>query len=145
MIAISACLAGIPCRYDGRSKPHAACQAMLLAEGALLVCPECLGGLPTPRPPAELPGGSAQDVWEGKRPILNREGQDVTEAYMAGAQRLLALCQRQEITEVWLKAKSPACGCGKVYDGSYSGRLVDGDGLAAALLKRNGIRVICVD
>ena len=66
MIAISACLAGLPCRYDGKSKPNAACQAVLLAEGALLVCPECMGGLPTPRPPAELSLGSAQDVWEGK-------------------------------------------------------------------------------
>lgn len=145
MIAISACLAGIPCRYDGKSKPNASCRAALLANGALLVCPECMGGLPTPRPPAELPGGSAQDVLEGKKPIINREGQDVTQAYLAGAQRLLELCQRQGVDEVWLKAKSPACGCGSVYDGSYSGRLVDGDGLAASLLKRHGIRVVSIE
>lgn len=131
-ILISACLLGHACRYDGRSKP---CQKVLdLSRGADLVpfCPECMGGLPTPRPPAELRGDGA----------VNAEGQDVTAQYRKGAEEALRLCNVLGITKAILKAKSPSCGKGAVYDGSFSRTLIPGDGITAALLSAHGIEVL---
>ena len=145
MIAMSACLAGIPCRYDGKEKGCAACRERILQGDVVLVCPEVMGGLPIPRPPAELPGGDAEAVWEGRSRITNREGRDVTEQYLRGAEKILNLCREHNIREVWLKAKSPACGCGAVYDGSFQGRLTRGDGILAALLRKENITVVTVD
>jgi uncharacterized protein YbbK (DUF523 family) len=131
MIIVSACLAGVNCRYDGGSKP---CEAViqLVAQGtALPVCPEQLGGLPTPRPPAEQQGVS----------IVTCEGVDVSAQFRRGAQEALKIARLAGASTAILKARSPSCGCGRVYDGTFSGRLVDGDGIFARLCLEAGIRV----
>ncbi len=131
-VLVSACLLGLSCRYDGCSKP---CEKVLkLAESRTLIpfCPEIFGGLPTPRPPAECRDGR----------VINCRGADVTAAYRKGAAEALRLCRILGCKTAVLKAKSPACGCGRIYDGSFSGHLTAGDGIAAALLKENGIAVL---
>ena len=130
-ILVSACLLGCPTRYDGASKPSEA--LLRLAENNVMipVCPEQLGGLPTPRTPAE---------WRGGR-VVTKDGRDVTEAYQKGAQAALELCLREGCTAALLKERSPACGSGRIYDGTFTHTLIPGDGAAAELLKKNGIRV----
>ncbi len=130
--AVSACLCGLPTRYDGAAKPVPPHLQDLLDRGEVLpVCPEQLGGLPTPRPPSEICGTR----------VINCEGSDVTAAYRRGAEAVLALCREHGITRAILKANSPACGCRRVYDGTFSRTLVAGRGIAAALLEDNGITV----
>ena len=130
-LLISACLLGVPCRYDGASKPCAALE--LLAERFVFVpvCPEQLGGLPTPRVPAERRGDS----------VMTRDGRNVTENYRLGANEALRIARIAGCKRALLKAKSPSCGCGRIYDGTHSGTLTDGDGVTAELLKENGIEV----
>ena len=141
LLLISACLVGIPCRYDGGSCPHDQLQALAARGDVLPLCPEVLGGLPTPRSPTEIQGGDGGDVLEGRAWVVNIEGKDVTTEFLAGAQKALRVAQRWGIKEAILKARSPSCGVGQIYDGSFSGRLVEGDGVTAALLKREGIIV----
>lgn len=133
-ILVSRCLLGDPCRYDGKSKPAPALEALRRSGHTLIpVCPEILGGLPTPRPPAELqPDGR----------VINRAGEDVTAQYGAGAQAALALARREGCTLAILKAKSPSCGSRQIYDGRFTGALIPGRGVAARLLAEAGIRVI---
>ena len=131
-LIISACLLGEPCRYDGKSKP---CQDIQKLKGDYLflpVCPECMGGLPTPRPPAEL-------QWDGR--VVNREGIDVTAQYRKGAERVLEIAQREGCEIALLKEKSPSCGKGMIYDGSFTGTLISGNGVCVDLLTQNGIKV----
>ena len=127
---ISACLLGACCRYDGASKAHPL--AALLAERHTLVpvCPEQLGGLPTPRPPAERRGGR----------VVTQSG-DVTEQYLRGAEETLKLCKLLGCEAAVLKERSPSCGRGQVYDGAFSGTLTAGDGVTAELLAAHGIPV----
>ena len=129
-ILISACLLGACCRYDGASKAHPL--AALLAERNTLVpvCPEQLGGLPTPRPPAERRGGR----------VVTQSG-DVTEQYLRGAEETLKLCKLLGCEAAVLKERSPSCGRGQVYDGTFSGTLTAGDGVTAELLAAHGILV----
>jgi uncharacterized protein YbbK (DUF523 family) len=138
---VSACLTGIPCQYDGGSCPYDQLQALATQGDVLPLCPEVLGGLSTPRPPAEIQGGDGWDVLGGRAWVVNIEGKDVTAEFLAGAQKALRVARRWGIKEAILKAHSPSCGVGQIYDGSFSGRLVEGDGVTAALLKREGIIV----
>lgn len=132
-ILISACLLGAPCRYDGRSKPCNAVNELKRTYDLIPVCPEVLGGLPTPRPPAEvMPNGL----------IVNREGTDVTAQYRAGAEAALRIARQHGCRYAVLKEKSPSCGKGRIYDGSFTGTLIDGDGVTVRLLKENGTRII---
>lgn len=131
-ILVSACLLGTPCRYDGKSKP---CKAVALLEGKyhlVPVCPEELGGLPTPRLPSEIQGNR----------VIRCDGHDVTEEYKRGAEMALALAKEQGIKRAILKSKSPSCAKHLIYDGTYSGVLVLGQGVTAKLLIENGIRVL---
>lgn len=128
---VSACLAGIPCRYDGGCSPFAPVVRLVESGQALPVCPEQLGGLPTPRVPAEIRNGR----------VLTRDGVDVTEAFLRGARKALQLARQCGATEAVLKARSPSCGCGPVYDGTFSRKLVPGKGLFAALLLEEGLAV----
>ena len=133
-ILVSRCLLGEPCRYDGKSKPVEAL-LYLAVNGVVLVpvCPEVDGGLPTPRPPAEIqPDGR----------VVNWEGQDVTAEYRKGAQHALETARKYGCTVAVLKEKSPSCGNCRVYDGSFTGTLIDGQGVTAELLARHGIRVL---
>ena len=134
-VAISACLLGAPVRYDGGSKPVS--EVLELAEkvDVVRVCPETASGLPVPRPPAEQLGGR----------VLLADGRDVTAEFDLGAQRSLDAVRRSPVRLAVLKAKSPSCGVGLVYDGTYSGRLVPGQGVFAARLEREGICVVTED
>lgn len=141
MVIVSACLLGMDCRYDGKSKPDRELIARLLKEGVVPVCPEQLGGLCTPRPPAEIVGGDGEAVLGGTARVINREGADVTGNYVRGAEQVLALAGRLGIKTAYLKSNSPSCGFGRI---RRQGRLVGGKGVCAALLSQHGIEVICV-
>lgn len=141
-ILVSRCLLGEPVRYDGGAQGPHALLARWQGEGRVVpVCPELAGGLPTPRPPAEIPGGQGAAVLAGERRVLTVEGADVTAAFMAGAQQALALVRRHAIRLALLKSRSPSCGNLQTYDGSFSGRRVAGEGVTAALLRQAGVRV----
>ena len=131
-ILISACLLGQACRYDGCSKPCDKAVRLSETDEPIPFCPEQAGGLPTPRPPAEIQDGR----------VVNAEGRDVTKEYRKGAEEALRLCRTLGITKAVLKAKSPSCGKGAVYDGSFSKTLREGNGITADLLSANGIEVI---
>ncbi len=132
MILVSACLAGVPCRMDGKSKPCREIAELVAAGEAVMVCPEVMGGLPTPRVPSE--------ILEGR--VVNREGRDVTEAFAKGAEKALAVCRENGCTAAILKARSPSCGKGEVYDGHFTRTLVPGNGIFAQRLLAEGIRVM---
>lgn len=139
--AISACMAGIPCRFDGQAKPTRTALELVERDEAILVCPEEMGGLPTPRRPVEIVGGDGEDVLLGHAKVLTADGEDVTAQYVAGAKKAADVVEDSKVNSALLKSKSPACGCSRIYDGSHSGTLVDGVGVFAAELKRRGIRV----
>ncbi len=143
MIIVSACLAGIRCRYDGGTRPDPKITEMVRMGEAIPVCPEVLGGLPVPRDPAELTG-SGEQVLDGQAKAVTRSGKDVTQAFLRGAQETLRKCREYGATTAILSPNSPSCGCGSIYDGSFTHTLVKGDGVTSALLKRNGIHV-CVN
>jgi uncharacterized protein YbbK (DUF523 family) len=139
---VSACLLGICTRYDGGCFPIP-CLIELAARGlAVPVCPEVAGGLPVPRPPAEIVGGDGQAVLDGQARVLTIDGQDVTRAFLSGARQALETAQRLGIRQAVLKENSPSCGRRRIYDGTFSDRLVSGQGVAAVLLQRNGITVL---
>ena len=133
MIIVSACLAGYRCRYDGKIVPDEEIVALIKSGGAIPVCPEMMGGLPCPRVPAER-------TEDGLR-VVTREGKDVTEAFTSGAKEALRMAKLYGCEKAILKAKSPSCGCGQIYDGTFSGTLREGDGVTAELFKENGITV----
>jgi uncharacterized protein YbbK (DUF523 family) len=131
-ILVSACLLGLPCRYDGTGKADERLFALAKTHLLIPVCPEQLGGLPTPRPSAERYGAR----------VITRDERDVTTAFTKGADQVLFLAQLYGCQIAILKANSPSCGSGQVYDGTFSGRLVPGDGLTAALLKQHGLTLL---
>lgn len=140
MILVSACLTGQACRYDGGAFARAPEIARLLAEGrALPVCPEVLGGLPTPRPPAEIQGGDGTDVLAGTARIRRADGTDVTDAFQAGAEATLEIARAHGATAAILKSCSPSCGVKQIHDGAFAGGLVPGMGLTAAMLAAAGL------
>lgn len=130
-ILISACLLGVCCRYDGESKPIMQTVALMERYHLIPVCPEQLGGLSTPREPSERQDGA----------VRTKSGTDVTAQYRRGAEQALHLARLYGCRAAVLKEHSPSCGSGEIYDGTFSGRLMPGDGVTAALLKENGIAV----
>ena len=134
-ILVSACLLGVCCRYDGESKPNEKVIALREKYTLIPICPEVDGGLSTPRTPSERVG----DL------VLMRDGKDVTENYRLGAEAALERANMFSCTSAILKARSPSCGKGQIYDGSFSGNLTDRDGVAAELLMKNGITVYTED
>lgn len=137
-LLISACLMGVRCRYDGGKKPLE-CMDKLIDKHVLIpVCPEVLGGLPTPRVPAERIGER----------VMTQDARDVTENYQRGAEEALRMARMTGCTHALLKERSPSCGCGLIYDGTFSGKLCQGSGVCSELLTKNGIQVLgesCVD
>lgn len=131
-VLVSACLAGEKCRYDGTAASHPVVQELVKRGLAVAVCPEALGGLPTPREPMELLGGR----------VIGKGGTDHTKAVASGARMACLVAVQKGCTRAILKARSPSCGVGKVYDGTFSGKLVPGNGLLAALLKDEGVEVL---
>ena len=125
-ILVSACLLGIPCRYDGKSMPNEKVMALKEKYTLIPVCPEIYGGLPTPRTPSERVG----DL------VLMKDGKDVTENYNRGADATLKIAEVNGAKIAILKAKSPSCGKGMIYDGTFSGTLTAGDGVTVEKLTR---------
>lgn len=142
MILVSACLAGVNCRYNGESSSKAELVRLVSSGEAISVCPELLGGCTTPRPPAEIAGGTGADVIDGSCRVTNKDGEDVTCQFLKGAEEVLKLAKMNGACKAVLKARSPSCGYGRIYDGTYSGKLIEGSGVTAELLKRNGIEVV---
>ena len=142
MYIISACLLGETCKYNGGHNDCAAVHEWIETESYLTVCPEVAGGLPVPRPPAELLQRSEGPV------VMNREGENVTEAFVRGAEREWERIQKEAVRRgeviqgAILKKRSPSCGSGTIYDGTFTKKEIRGDGIFAALLKQNGIRVM---
>lgn len=130
-LLISACLLGVQCRYDGGSKPVMPTVALMEQYHLIPICPEQLGGLPTPREPSERRADA----------VVSRSGADVTAQFRRGAEQALHLARLYGCKAAVLKERSPSCGSGEVYNGTFSGRLTPGDGVTAALLKANGIAV----
>ena len=129
MIVVSACLAGVVCRYDGTAFPCPTLAALVESGQAIAVCPEVLGGLPIPRPPAEIRDGR----------VVTAAGGDMTEAYRVGGLTAVDIAVQNHCELAILKSRSPSCGVGRIYDGSFSGRLVTGDGIFADYLRQAGI------
>lgn len=128
----SACLLGINCRYDGVEKSNQKVLDLAKKEILIPICPEQLGGLSTPREPAEQQGEK----------VVTKTGKDVTDNFVKGAQQALILAKIYNVKEAILKQKSPSCGCGKIYNGTFRKKLIKGDGVTTALLKKSGISVI---
>ena len=131
-ILVSACLLGVRCRYDGKSKPHPAVERLMEQHTLIPVCGEIFGGLPTPRVSAERQGAR----------VVTADGCDVTAAYRRGAEEVLRLAERYGCKAAILKERSPSCGSGRIYDGTFTGTLTDGWGVTAELLRDHGICVI---
>jgi len=132
-IIVSACLAGINCRYDGKNNYNEKIKKIIDAGYEIVfVCPEQLGGLATPRPPAEIK----------KDKVFTKGGRDVTYQFQKGANETLKIAELLDIKVAILKGKSPSCGSSMVYDGTFSNKIVEGEGVTSKLLKKNGIKVI---
>lgn len=130
-VLVSSCLIGLNTRYDKKSSKNIF-NELNLKYNVIPFCPEQAAGLPTPRKPCEIKDGS----------VYNIDGVDLTKKFLDGANETLKLCKMYNIKKAYLKSKSPSCGKGKIYDGSFSGVLTDGDGIVTKLLEENEIEVI---
>lgn len=130
-ILVSSCLLGENCRYKGDNCKNEKVLALKGEHELIGVCPEVMGGLSTPRAPSERVGDK----------VLSSEGKDVTENYRAGAEAALKIAKREKVDYCIFKAKSPSCGCGKIYDGTFSGKLVEGNGVTSELFLKNGFSI----
>lgn len=131
-IIVSACLLGRPCKYNGSDNYDKAVADLAEKHNLIPVCPEMLGGLPCPRTPCEIAGES----------VLAKDGTDCTREYQLGAQKALQIALDAQADLCVVQPRSPSCGCGRIYDGSFSGKLIEGDGVFVRLLKRNSLQVI---
>jgi uncharacterized protein YbbK (DUF523 family) len=142
MIIVSACLAGINCTHKKSNNLNRYIRRLVDAGAALPVCPEELGGLPTPRESAEITVGDGRDVLLAGSRLLTRSGRDVTKNYIAGAKAALGIARRCRARLAVLKANSPSCGSRRIYDGTFTRTLKAGVGVTAALFLKNGILVV---
>gem|GEM_PF-71942 len=140
-ILVSACLAGMNCRYDAGNCSYDDLRKLVDDGKAIPVCPEQLGGLSTPRTPAEIVGGDGKEVLQGNSRVLNKLGVDVSDQFIRGAELALEMAVGSHVILAVLKSKSPSCGVGKIYDGTFSGGTKQGDGIAATKLRNAGIAV----
>ena len=141
MRLISACLLGMRCTWSGNDNKNDRAIELSKVETLIPVCPEQLGGLATPRAPQEIQGGTGEDVLDNGCRVLNKNGEDVTTEFITGAEETLEIVRQLNIKEFIARSRSPSCGCGRVYDGTFRDRLIDGDGVTTALLRRSGIRI----
>lgn len=138
MILVSACLVGLNCKYNGRNNYNEEIFNLVKEGKAIPICPEQLGGLSTPRPPAEI------KIIDGERRVINNQDVDVTAQFEKGAEEVLKFIKKLNITKAILQPRSPSCGVGKIYSGNFDGELVDGNGILADLLLKNGVEVVNV-
>lgn len=131
MIIVSACLAGVNCRFDGGNKANKKVIELVRKGKAIPICPEQLAGMTTPREAHEIKGAR----------VVNKKGNNRTKAFQRGAKETLRIAKTFRVKEAIMKNKSPSCGCGKVFDGSFTGTLIEGDGITTRLLKENEIKI----
>lgn len=131
MIGVSSCLVGIKCTYRGDDNLINEIKKLVENHEAITICPEVLGGLTIPRHPCEIINDK----------VINNQGEDKTKEYILGAKRALEILQKNNVDVVLMKSKSPSCGKGYVYDGSFSHTLIEGDGITCQLLKKQGIKI----
>ena len=141
MYLISSCLCGVNCKYSGSNNLNESCLKLLKEGKAILVCPEQLGGLSTPRTPAEIIGTARGAIYEEDK-VLTKDNIDVTEAFIKGAMETLHIAKLSHIKTAILKEGSPSCGVNYVYDGSFTGKKIYGKGITSTILEENGIEVI---
>lgn len=141
MYLISSCLCGVNCKYSGGNNFNKKCLELVNEGKGILVCPEQLGGLSTPRKPSEIIGKS-ENILEGIDKIIDKSNIDVTKEFLKGAEETLKIANLYNIKKAILKEGSPSCGVNYVYDGSFTGKKIKGHGLTTELLIRNGIKVI---
>ncbi|MDD5618266.1 MAG: DUF523 domain-containing protein [Candidatus Omnitrophica bacterium] len=139
---VSACLIGKACFYDGSSRCIPEIKDLFDRGLAIALCPEELSGFKAPRPAIEIFAGTGEDVLKGKAYVFNKEGKDVSINVIKGSKEFLNIAQENEIKKAILKARSPCCGRGSIYDGTFSGKLKKGNGVTAALLLRHNIDVV---
>lgn len=130
-ILVSACLLGIDCKYNGKNNKNEKVIQLLKDHDLIPVCPEIMGGLQTPRTPSEI----QEDQ------VITKDGRNVTKQYQKGAEETLKIAKLYNCKNAILKEKSPSCGCGKIYDGTFTGTLIDGDGITARFLKEHGVKI----
>lgn len=141
MIIVSACLLGLNTKYDGKTNTDALLQKYSAMGKFIPVCPEQLGGLPTPRAPVEIIGGTGQDVLSGRCVAQGEQGEAVTKEFILGAKEVLKIVEMVPVTAAILKERSPSCGVNYIYDGSFSHLIKSGQGVTAALLKEYNIPI----
>lgn len=141
MYMVSACLLGCDCKYSGGNNRNEDVIKFLKDKEYIKVCPEVEGGLRTPREPSEILDGTGDDVLAGNSKVITKTGVDVTDNFVLGAQKILKEAILNKVKIAILKSKSPSCGCGIIYDGSFSGTIRQGNGVTAELLLKNGIDV----
>jgi uncharacterized protein YbbK (DUF523 family) len=143
LVLVSSCLFGEPVRYDGTSavSGHPVLDRWREEGRVVSICPELAGGLGTPRPPVELVGGGGEAALRGQARVAGARGEDATKAFVAGALAAVELCRRRGIRVAVLKERSPSCGSAWIHDGTFSGRLIPGQGVATAALRESGVAV----
>ena len=142
MYLISACLCGVNCKYNGLNNYNEICDKLLASGKAILVCPEQLGGLPTPRIPSEIIGESSSILNDNNGLVIDKNGNDVTPQFVKGAKETLQIAKKLNIKKAILKDGSPSCGVNYIYDGNFNGTKIKGMGLTAQLLKESSIDII---
>ena len=141
MYIISACLCGVNCKYTGLNNYNEKCNELFISGKAILVCPEQLGGLSTPRVPSELQDNTLNIIKKNGK-ILNKDGEDVTENFLKGAREVATIAKKLNIKKAILKEGSPSCGVNFVYDGSFNGNKVKGKGITTEMLNEIGIKTL---
>lgn len=144
-ILVSACLLGQNCRYDGTHCDREALRIKLEGKAIVGFCPECAGGMTTPRYPSEIAQGEGLDVIAENACVKNRIGEDVTAPFLSGALEALEICKKKGIRRAYLKEGSPSCGVSRIYDGTFSGKKKPGRGVTCAMLEKHGIQTIGID
>ena len=139
---ISMCLVGIPCRYNATASPTPISDALFNKYNLIPICPEQLGGLATPRAPAEIHSGEGSDVLQGAACIINTNNENITDNFISGAKQALMLAKKFKAECFIGHPKSPSCSCCKIYNGTFTGTLKLGLGVTATLLKQNGIKIV---
>jgi len=142
IILVSACLLGVNCNYKGGNRQSDKVLEHLKDKHFIPICPEIYGGFATPRPDAEIVGGQGEKVLTGEAKVIEPDGTDVADKFIRGAEEILKIAKLVGATSAILKSRSPSCGCGKTYDGTFTKTLIAGDGVLAALLKLNNIKVL---
>jgi len=141
MILVSSCLLGLKTRYDGKANDNSIIMNYSHLGKYIPVCPEQLGGLSTPREPAEITEGSGEDVLDGKSNVVTNTGEDGTEYFIRGAEEVLNLAKTFPVKAAILKDRSPSCGVNRIYNGDFSSTIQNGQGVTAAILRKHGIPI----